>query len=366
MSREFRMPSLGADMEAGILREWRVQPGSSVRKGDVVALVETDKGIIDIESYVEGTVETLVAATDARVPVGAVLALLSGDPETPVPTTPAPPVGDSPQRQRVSPAARARAVALGVDLATLTGSGPEGAVTLQDVEQAAAHAAPPVSPGGGMRHAIAAAMSRAKREIPHYYLQLAMDLSPTLQWLDAHNAVAPVPERLLLAVLQLKAVAQAAAALSGFSGTYEQEQFLPAPVVNAGMAIALRGGGLVAPAIADTASKPLPVLMQALQDLVARVRHGHLRSSELSSATLTVTSLGEEGVEALWPIIHPPQVAIVGFGSPVLRPWVVGDQVVPRTVLTLSLAADHRVTDGRLGAQFLARVRDALSKPEAL
>jgi pyruvate dehydrogenase E2 component (dihydrolipoamide acetyltransferase) len=267
---------------------------------------------------------------------------------------------------RISPAARARAAALGIDVATLKATGPDGAVTLRDVDAAVRATAPPSQPGTGMRHAIATAMSRAKREIPHYYLQLEMDLGPTLQWLEAHNAAVPVPERLLLAALQVKAVALACAQKPGFSGWFGQDGFAPAPAVNVGVAIALRGGGLIAPAIADTSHKTLAAVMQELQDLVARVRRGRLRSTEISSATISVTSLGDEGVDTLWPIIQPPQVAIVGFGSPLERPWVVGREVAPRPVMHISLAADHRVSDGRQGAQFLARVRELLATPAEL
>ena len=364
MALEFRMPSLGADMEAGTLREWRVQPGSIVKKGDVVALVETDKGIIDVESYVAGKIDRLVVAPGTSVPVGTVLALFEGAAEAPhPPASPEPTAG----RRKVSPAARARAAELGVDLDSVQATGQDGAVSLRDIEAAAgASVRTPAEGTVGMRRAIAAAMVRSKREIPHYYLQMAMDLGPTLQWLDAHNAAVPLAERLLLAALQIKAVARAAKAVPGFSGVFENGGFTAATAVHAGVAIALRGGGLAAPAILDAAAKPLPLVMQELQDLVARVRRGHLRSGELSSATLTITSLGEEGVDALWPIIHPPQVAIVGFGSPLQRPWVVDGQVQARPVLQITLAADHRVTDGRQGAQFLARIREHLSLPEAL
>jgi pyruvate dehydrogenase E2 component (dihydrolipoamide acetyltransferase) len=365
MSREFRMPSLGSDMEGGKLVEWRVQPGTEVHRGDVVALVETEKGVIEVEAYVEGRVEKLLVSPGERSPVGAVLALLSGDAPGAAP--------EAPQRQRVSPAARARAASLGVALEGLKGSGPGGAVTLQDVEAAtatlAAAAATPATPAtaaAGMRHAIALAMSRAKREIPHYYLQLAMDLEPARAWLEAYNKPLAVPDRLLMTVLQIKAVARAARQRPGFSGYFQHEAFVPGPSVNVGVAIALRGGGLVAPAIADADGKSLAVLMRELQELVARVRGGHLRSTELSSATITVTSLGEEGVDAIWPVINPPQVAIVAFGSLMPRPWVIDGQVLARPVMTVSLAADHRVSDGRQGAQFLAAVRDQLARPSEL
>jgi pyruvate dehydrogenase E2 component (dihydrolipoamide acetyltransferase) len=353
------MPSLGADMETGTLVEWRVRPGSRVRRGDIMALVETEKGIIDIESFEDGVVERLVVEPGARVPVGATLALFEGEP------------APGARVSRATPAARARAATLGIELASVQGSGPEGAVTLEDVERSAirAAAAPGAAAGparDAVRHAIASSMSRSKREIPHYYLGLAMDFGRARSWLEARNTELPVPDRLLAPVLLIKAAARAAASSDGFNGHFGAHGFQPSKAVHVGVAIALRGGGLVAPAILDADRKPLPALMRDLKDLVARVRGGHVRGSEIGAATITVTSLGDEGVDVLYPVIHPPQVAIVGFGSVLERPWVAGDRIEPRPVMNLSLAADHRVTDGRLGARFLARIRDALSRPEEL
>jgi pyruvate dehydrogenase E2 component (dihydrolipoamide acetyltransferase) len=193
-----------------------------------------------------------------------------------------------------------------------------------------------------------------------------MDIDPAIGWLERYNAARPVPERLLAPVLLIKATALAAAAKPGFNGYFGVNGFEPAKAVHVGVAIALRGGGLVAPAILDANQKSLATIMLELQDLVSRVRSGHMRSSEIASATLTITSLGEEAADVLYPIIYPPQVAIVGFGSVLERPWVVADRIEPRRVLNLTLAADHRVTDGRQGAQFLGRIREALARPEEL
>lgn len=388
------MPSLGSDMEAGVLVEWRVQPGSQVHRGDVVALVETEKGIIDIESFDEGVIERLIVSPNTRVPVGTPLALFEGEPapaaaieagppgvtQTTPPAVVAAPVGAPPHaalppvsekepidRARVSPAARSRAATLAVDLSGVQGTGPDGVITLKDVERVVVTRAPSTGAGegahAGMRNAIAASMSRSKREIPHYYLQLAMDFQPAASWLEAFNQSRPPPERVLTAVLLIKAVARAAAEKRGFSGYFEKDGFEPAVPVHVGVAIALRGGGLVAPAILEADVKPVATLMHELQDLVTRVRAGHMRSSEISSATITVTSLGDEGADAVYPIIYPPQVAIVGFGSVLERPWVVEGRIEVRPVLNLTLAADHRVTDGRQGAQFLTRIRDWLLRP---
>ena len=217
-----------------------------------------------------------------------------------------------------------------------------------------------------MREAIAAAMSRSKREIPHYYLSLSADVTVVTEWLAARNASVPVTERLLFAALLIKAVALACGDFKGFSGYYRAGRYEESPLVHVGVAVAIRGGGLVAPAIMDTATKPLPLLMEEFRQLVTRARAGRLRASELAAPSIILTSLGESAVDAVFPIIQPPQVAIVGAGEVVTRPWVVDGSVQARQVVTLSLGADHRVTDGRLGAQFLARVARRLAEPGSL
>jgi pyruvate dehydrogenase E2 component (dihydrolipoamide acetyltransferase) len=391
MSSEFRLPALGADMDDGTIVAWHVAPGSRVKRGDVVAVVETDKGAIDVEIFMDGVVREIVVAPGTRIPVGTVIAMIdvegTATAASPSPTpTPSPaPAGEgrgegssssppSTERLKVSPAARRRARELHVEVEALTGTGPGGAITVEDVERA--KPSPPPSPAkagegaehekGGMREAIAAAMSRSKREIPHYYLSTTVDVTPVTEWLAAHNATAPVAERLLFAALIVKAVALACRELEGFSGFHRDGRYEPSPAVHVGVAVALRGGGLVAPAIMDTADKPLAALMEDFRALVTRARAGRLRASELAAPTIILTSLGEASVDAVFPIIQPPQVAIVGAGAVVERPWVVDGKVVPRQVLTLSLGADHRVTDGRLGAQFLARIAARLQSPASL
>lgn len=379
MQSEFRLPALGADMEAGTLVEWHVAPGDRCKRGDVVAVVETDKGAIDVEVFVDGIVRELLVPPGTRVPVGTVLALLDTEAPAPAPEmVQAPPrtragedAGEAiQQRVKISPAARKRAQELHVDVVSLRGTGPEGAITVQDVERAGPSPQPsPASVGegaAGMRAAIAAAMSRSKREIPHYYLTTTVDVSSAVDWLAAHNAAVPVTERLLLAALLLKAVALACRDHAGFSGFHRNGRYEESPVVHVGVAVALRGGGLVAPAIMDTATKPLAALMDEFRDVVARARAGRLRASELAAPTIILTSLGDSAVETVLPIIQPPQVAIVGAGAVAERPWIVAGRIVPRQALTLSLGADHRVTDGRLGAHFLARIAALLAEPAKL
>ncbi len=390
---DFKLPSLGADMDQGTLLEWRVAPGQAVKKGDVVAVVDTSKAAIDVEVWVDGTVQQLLTEVGETVPVGTVMARLlapgevaeeaaaaearptaprPAQPPVLAPRLPSPQIGiplaaGAPSRPRVSPAARRRAAELGVALAGLAGSGVDGAVTCADVERAAARPAPAAADRAGeMRKVIAAAMSRSKREIPHYYLAEPVPMGAALAWLRDHNASQPVTQRLLPAVLLLKAVALALRSVPEINGLYVDGAFRPAAAAHVGVAISLRRGGLVAPALHEVDAKPLPQLMAELGDLVQRARAGSLRSSELADPTITVTNLGDAGVDAVYGVIYPPQVALVGFGRIVERPWVVDGGVVAMPLVTASLAADHRVSDGHRGAMFLARLRELLQQPQEL
>jgi pyruvate dehydrogenase E2 component (dihydrolipoamide acetyltransferase) len=362
---EFRMPALGADMEAGTLVEWLRQPGDAVTRGDVIAVVDTDKGAIEIEAFDTGVFDHAVVEAGQKVPVGTVLALLRAQGEAPGTAAPPP----APPRAVVSPAARAAAERLHVDVQAVDGRGPGGAITVADVERAASRrrAAPAADArGAAMRAAIGAAMSRAKREIPHLYLSTTIDLESAVTWLAAENQRRPVTERLLPAVLFLKAVARACVEVPGLNGYWHEHAFVAGQGVHVGCAIALRGGGLVAPAIHDVPGKTVSAVAAALSDLVQRARAGGLRSSELSDATITVTNLGDLGVESGYAVIYPPQVAIVAFGRSVDRPWIVNGQVAPRTVVTVGISADHRATDGREAGRFLDAIDRALQSPEAL
>jgi pyruvate dehydrogenase E2 component (dihydrolipoamide acetyltransferase) len=398
---DFLMPALGADMESGTLVEWLVKPGDRVKRGDIVAVVETQKGAIEVEIFDEGVVSELVVPVGAKVPVGGVLARIGdGAPERPAATPPPPapppleapaaapaaapppePAAASPRAAevRITPAARRRAAELGIDTTGLSGTGIDGAVTLADIELAArSRQVPPrpAAPAAGprragfdpaeMRRAIAAAMGRSKREIPHYYLSHTVDLGAALTWLEQFNAARPVPDRLLPAVLLLKASALALREVPQLNGTWVEDAFRPGDGVHVGWAIALRGSGLVAPAIRDTDKRSLAELMAAMRDLVQRARSGGLRSSELASPTVTVTSLGERGAESVTGVIYPPQVAIIGFGTVLTRPWVVEGRIEARPLACVTLAADHRATDGHTGARLLNTIERLLQEPARL
>ena len=388
---EFRMPSLGADMEAGTLVEWNMKPGQAVKRGDIVAVVETQKGAVDIEIWEDGIVDRLLVESGAKVPVGEPIALLRGEGEEAAPVQPVAPAAAVPTvepasqpesvvtrapegtRVKVSPAARRRAAELGVDIAQVETSAADGVVALADVERAAQKAHPP-TPGkpaeadrlAAMRAAIGAAMAKSKREIPHYYLGATIDVTRALSWLEKQNAGRTVAERVLFAAVLMRAAALALADVPELNGHWTDGRLQSVPAVHLGVGIALRGGGLVAPAIHDAEKKNAVELMLALADLIIRARSGGLRSSELSDATITITNLGEQGVEEVYGVIYPPQVALVGFGKVLPRPWADGTSIVVRQTLRVTLSADHRASVGHRGALFLAALERLLLEPEKL
>ena len=217
-----------------------------------------------------------------------------------------------------------------------------------------------------MRRAIASAMARSNREIPHYYLQTRIDMSVALRWLGEANAARPIKQRLLPAVLLLKAVARALKETPDLNGYWHDDRLERRDAVHIGFAIASHEGGLITPAIHDVQSKSLDEIMAALHDLIPRTRAGHLRSSELTGGTITVTNLGDLGVETVFGVIYPPQVALVGFGRIAEQAWARDGILGVHPIMTATLAADHRATDGRTGGQFLDALNHLLQKPEAL
>lgn len=463
------MPSLGADMDAGTLTQWLVKPGDPVRRGDIVAVVDTEKSTIEVEIFENGVIQELVVGEGENVPVGAVLArvgrpdgatvaparppresavplatpeggngLAAVEPEEqpapplvrpPSPPTPLPhpsPVVHSPvvrhladrlgvdparlagtgpggevtradvtraaelaqkrvetspaptARVRSSPLARRLAAEVGLDMTMLTGTGPDGAVIARDLAGGAKMpepAATAAQPDGKavradrqatLRKAIGALMARSKREVPHYYLSTTIDVGAASCWLEEANMVRSVQNRLVLPVLLIKATARAVAKVPEMNGFFADDAFTPSAAVHVGVAVSLRSGGVVAPAIHDAAGLDLDELMAKLRDLVGRARAGVLRSSEMSNPTITVTNLGDLGVESVFGVIYPPQVALVGFGQVTERAIAKEGLVGARPCVTATLSADHRVSDGHRGGRFLAEINRLLQEPEKL
>jgi len=410
---EFRMPSLGADMDDGVFVEWRVAPGEPVARGQVACVVETQKGAIEVEIWDTGTMARLIAEPGQRIPVGQTMAIVAGADEdwravassaaalaasiavpppaaAPSPVAaPSPAVATAPGAPaspaalsgvpvrpglppRASPAARRRAAELGVDLDALAAASAGAPINVADVERAAAAAAaaaapptPPPSPEAAMRAAIAAAMTRSKREIPHYYLGSEIEVERALQWLEDFNASRPLAERVLFAALALRAVALALREVPDLNGQFVDGRFRRSEAIHVGVVTSLRGGGVVVPAVHDADRLTLPELMASLRDVVARARSGRLRSSDLADSTITLTNLGDLGVETVYGVIYPPQVALVGLGRVVSRAAVRDGAIVATRVVHATLSGDHRVTDGLSGARFLAALRARFDDPEA-
>jgi len=436
----FTMPSLGADMDRGTVVEWKVAPGDRVERGDIVAVVDTDKSTVEVEVFESGVVQELLVPAGEEVEVGTPLATIgsvsaldgSAPPAPPRPSPPPPasapvrapstvasaapshgpahphvtsplvrhlaedlgvdtahlrgsgpggtvtradvetaasdarrsaavPAGPEGRRTMASPLARRRAAAAGVDLAVLRGTGPHGAVLARDVPD---QAAPKLTGPAARRAAVAALMARSKREIPHYYLRTTVDLGLVRRWLDGVNANRTPAERIVPSAVLCWAVARAVAMNPGLNGHWVDGGFRPAPAVQLGVAVALRDGGLLAPVIADADRLDADEMMGRLRDLTDRARHGGLRASEMADPSITVTNLGDTGVEEVYGVIYPPQVAMIGIGKVVERPWVVGGQVEVRPVVTITLAGDHRATNGHEGARLLATVERLLQDPE--
>lgn len=410
---KFVMPTLGADMSEGTLVRWLKRPGEFIKKGEILAEIETSKGVIEVESFATGMLEKILVEPLTEVPVGTVLALIREEekglteaietPSTGMPTdvsvaptvqaeTPLlPGVSLEGGHLKASPAAKKLAHDLGIDLTGIQGTGPGGVITREDIKHTAKGKEKTLltepSPSSGtlqtatgcweepreksarqvwMRETIAAAMARSKREIPHYYLSTTIDMGSAIAWLVAENVKRSVSDRLLYGVLLLKAVALALREIPELNSLWKEKQSIQSQAIHVGVAISLRGGGLVAPALHDTDKQNLNDLMRNFRGLVKRARAGALRASELSDPTITVTSLGEQGVESTFAVIYPPQTAIVGFGKIVERPWLVNGQVVARPVITATLSADHRVTDGHRGGLFLSAVERFLQEPGKL
>lgn len=398
---EFRMPSLGADMEDGTLVEWRVKSGDSVKRGDIIAEVDTQKGLIEIEVFDEGTIDKLLIKEGEKVPVGTVMATIipagektsmiresipvkekttitdkakADEKKKPIKQPLKAGSAKSHDRIKISPLAKRMAKEKGIDLSTINGSGPDGSIVKEDIDLAVdmkVESHVEVTGGKketaiqGVRAAIASAMSRSNSEIPHFYLETRIDMSKALDWLKETNKKRDLKDRLLSVVLFIKATAKAVKEVPEVNAYWENGLKLK-DGINIGFAVSLREGGVVIPAIPNAEQKSPIELMTLLKDLIPRARALKLRSSELSESTITLTSVGEGNVDKVFGVIYPPQVAILGFGNIVDEAWAEKDVISARPVVHVTLAADHRAIDGYLGSRFLTALKNNLQNPTAL
>ena len=385
------MPSLGADMEEGTLIQWQVKVGDTVTAGDIIAVIETNKGAIDMEVFDSGVISKLCLEPVVTVPVGTVMATMVSELDSnheheheheheqstehdDEPNTELKSVAD---RVPASPAARLLAQREHINLSSVTGSGPNGAVLLRDLYLAEPHRPAqkefntPIENNvpdddNKMRRSIAMVMEKSKREIPHYYLSTEIDLSTAKNFLDDVNAEREPEQRILLLALLLRAISTVLPKHPQLNGYYQQGRFEEKKNIHIGNTITLRNGGLVVPAIHNVEQLSLNQTMVALRDVIGRSRSGHLRSSELSDATITVSNIGDRGADAVFAVIYPPQVAIIGLGKPQQKARVIDGDVKACFTITVTLSADHRVSDGVTGAKFLNALDNQLQYPEKL
>lgn len=391
---EFTMPTLGADMEDGTLVEWKKKPGDKVKRGDIIAEVETQKGLIEIEVFEDGTIEQLSIHEGTKVPVGTVMALiqpsvptLERKKEKAAETEPIKPTEEKISKKRqdetrikISPLARKIAIENHIDFSELQGTGPQRAITKEDVEKAITErgkfavektADIPVEKEKrstnteSIRHAVAAAMSKSNKEIPHYYLEKKIDLTKALAWLKEANEQRSIKERLLPVVLLLKATAKSLKDFPDLNAIWDNG-LQPKNDINIGFVVSMRTGGIIVPAIHRADLKNIDEIMEMLNDIIPRARALKLRSSKLSESTITVTSIGEGGADAIFGIIYPPQVAIIGFGTISEQAFAENGMLGIRSVVQVTLAADHRATDGLTGSRFLSSLNKYLQNPDAL
>lgn len=426
-THDLTMPAFGADMATGTLIEWQVNEGDEVKRGDVIAVIETNKGAIELDIFEDTTIDKLLVEVDDEVKVGTPIARLRGPGPEPdiaqdvsADVAPAvsldvvaependetmPPIAEAEVKKKdvikkdivepaspvpmnvtkgefvlASPAARYQARIHDIDLASLAASKTQP-ITLHDlpvtgvVEQAQPA---PVSRAPSkaskstvdekqmMRDAISDTVTLSKQSIPHYYLSHRLDVTALQAFVSRFNQDKEPQDRVLLAAPMLTAIARLLAKHTQLNGQYLNNQFVSSPSVHLAHAVNIRGSGLIMPVIRDAHQYDAPTLMQLITNQVAQARRGRLPMSQLTGATCCVSSIGERGAEQMSAIILPPQVAIVALGSPHQEALVIDGEVKVRDVIIASLAADHRVSDGHVGAKFLYQLNNLLQQPEQL
>lgn len=359
MKYNVTMPSLGADMDEGKLMDWKIAPGDHVKKGQTMAIVETTKSAVEIESFREGKVLELVGKAGEVIPVGQIIAYfdVEGAPSVEE-QSPAPVKG----RVKISPAARKLAQEKHIDLEKIKGSGPQGQIELKDIESLGA----PVPSGVNIREAIARAMAQSKKEIPHYYLKNRIGLDPLMNWLDQKNAALAPEKRLMVPVVLFRAIIKSLKEFPQLNGHFKNGHFDHNEAIHLGVTIALKTGGVLVPALLDAHLMTMEELNISFQDLLLRTKNGELRNRELTEGSVTVTNVGDLGSDEVFGIIFPPQVCLIGLGKIHTAAVVDGPTVRPGLVIDVTLSADHRVTDGLTGARFMSLIEKNLMHPSLL
>ncbi len=402
MAYEVVMPQMGADMKEGTLIRWLKKEGDEVQRGEAIAEIETDKANIEIEAFEGGVFRKALAQPGDVVAVGQVIAVLAApdediskyeaptaarEREPAMATVARPSAAQAPAREppgrgdgrvHASPVARRMAEEKGVDLAQVHGTGPEGRITREDVEGflqtrmaqpspkplEMAKESPPASMSR-MRQAIARRMAKSKREAPHYYVTVDIDMTEARRFRAQLNAALGDQAHISVNDLLVKASAKALQRYPIFNTWFVDEQVQQQEAQNVCIGIALEEG-LIAPAILDCGHKSLVEIAQASRSLAERAKSGSLKPDEYGAGTFTVSNLGMYGIDELIAIIQPPQTAILGVGRVKSQPVARDGVVETAEVMRAALSGDHRVTDGALGAQFLSEIKRLLESPVTL
>jgi pyruvate dehydrogenase E2 component (dihydrolipoamide acetyltransferase) len=415
---EVPMPKLSMTMEEGELITWVKQEGDQVRAGDVIAEVNSDKVEMEVESPADGTLVRHAAAEGDVVPVGAPIATLATEAEdllggllgpaegtaggdgngagsatapageaapAAAPEPEPAPTGDGPRP--VVPAARRRATELGVDLATISGTGPDGLIRVADVEAAARPAAPtptptpaaaPAAPApaaaaadveevplSAMRRVVARRLVESMQSAPHFYLTVTVDAEPLFAFrAELNRQLAPRDEDLKVSVndLIVKACAVLLRANPDLNVSFGGDKLLRHKRVNVGIAVAV-DGGLVVPVVRDADQKALTQVAREAGELIGRARAGKLAGDDVGGGTFTVSNLGMFGIEQFTAVINPPEAAILAVGAALAEPVATDEGVEVRRRMRLTLSIDHRALDGATGAGFLQQLKTTLEHP---
>ncbi len=419
MAIQILMPALSPTMEEGTLAKWLVKEGDTVNSGDLLAEIETDKATMEFEAVDEGVIgKILVTEGTEGVAVNAPIAILLEEdedasamdtlsdapapkaaPPTEAPTkaepapTPAAEPAKTGARVFATPLARRIATDKGIDLATVTGSGPHGRIIKADLEAAPAKAAPPAPtkaviassataqsikamyqdrayqevPLNGMRKIIAARLTEAKQTIPHFYLRRSIQLDKLMQARKEMNAVLETDSiKLSVNDFIIKASARALQDVPDCNAVWAEDRILKLEPSDVAVAVAIEGG-LFTPVLRDADKKSISDLSIEMKDLAARARDKKLSPQEYQGGSFAISNLGMMGIENFDAVINPPHGSILAVGAGMKKPVVADDgSITVATVMSVTLSVDHRVIDGALGAQFLARLAQYLENPLAM
>ena len=407
MAREIPMPRLSDTMEEGRVLQWYKQVGDSVKKGELLAEIETDKAVMDLESVEEGTLLQLIVAEGGAAALGAPIALVGDESELGKEIAPAAPseaggvatppstpgtdgatastktpttqpatasvAGGASDRIKASPLARRIAAEQGIDLTKIRGTGPGGRIVKEDVENAA-HvvavaddpAAEPISSEvaslSRMQSTIVRRMLESKTTVPHFYVTMEVDMGAAKEMRAQVNAAWSEEERISFNDIIIRASALALLRHPEANGSYRDGGFVYHQEANIGIAVAVPNGLLV-PVLKNCDTKPLRRLAAEAKVLVERTRAGKNRPGDLEGGTFTVSNLGMFGVRDFYAIVNPPQAAIIAVGAIEPRPVVRKGEIVVRDIMNLSLSADHRILYGAPAAEFLRDLKDLLENP---